>query len=165
MKARFTALCLLGGLAAWAAEVPDTGASKMTYAAVRGDGFEGVIVPAERAPDFWKDATGLDAEGAWTPGSSAITELEAALPAFLKSAPPERSPELWKKLPDYKRQYVGLLIKGHKTIYANYFCRASGDSDWTKAPVLVDDGGDCYFQVQYDVESKAFSDLQVNGEG
>jgi hypothetical protein len=29
--------------------------------------------------------------------------------------------------------------------------------------VVVDDGGDCYFQIQYDVETGTLFDLYVNG--
>ena len=35
---------------------------------------------------------------------------------------------------------------------------------WRKEWVLVMDGGDCFFQLQFDVESGTFTALMVNGE-
>jgi hypothetical protein len=39
----------------------------------------------------------------------------------------------------------------------------SSNRDWHLWPVVVEDGGACYFQVEYDVESQRFSRLSVNG--
>ena len=49
-------------------------------------------------------------------------------------------------------------------IYANFFCELfSFQPNWHVVPVSVDDGGDCYFSVEYDVKRGTFSNLMVNG--
>ena len=53
---------------------------------------------------------------------------------------------------------------GRQVIFANDFCRALG-GDWRQAPIIVDDGGDCYFQVEYDPAAGTFARLMVNGNG
>ena len=101
----------------------------------------------------------------WTPPLGDILSLERQLPDYLRQKVEPRRGEtpLWKKAPSYKRQYVGILKSGRRVIYANFFCRATS-ADWLHQLVMVKDGGDCYFRLEYDVTSGRFSELQVNGE-
>jgi hypothetical protein len=63
----------------------------------------------------------------------------------------------------YKRQYVGLLKNKQRLIWGKFFCSALG-TNWRREPIDVDDGGDCYFQVLFNVDTGQFSELMVNGE-
>jgi hypothetical protein len=125
----------------------------------------------------------------WTPSAAEIAKMEVRLPDYLRDqlaphparrpgprdrAPARRRPApeppsrlaavpLWKRAYAYKRQYVGLVKQGHHVIWGNFFCQPPR-SDWRHEPVLVDDGGDCFFHVEYDVDAGRFSDLVVNGE-
>lgn len=96
-----------------------------------------------------------------------VLALERQLPEFLRSQPEDsdaRAADLWLKAPSYLRQYVGFTRNGRRVVYANFFCfRSVSDRDWHVWPVVVDDGGPCFFQVEYDVESGRFSRLSVNG--
>jgi hypothetical protein len=128
------------------------------YTAVSDGTFEGVIVPKGDAP-------GADpqAQGYWTPAEQDVLALEAGLAAFLRDAAPERSPDLWQKQPTYKRQYIGLLRDGKRLVYASFFCSTEGDG-WRSQVLFVLDGGDCFFQLTYDVERDTYGDLMVNGD-
>lgn len=128
------------------------------YALVGDGSFEGVIIPA-------RDARGLDprAEGYWTPAERDVLGLEAGLAAFLRAAAPAASPELWQKQSSYKRQYAGLVVDGRRLVYASFFCTTPGD-EWRRRVLFVMDGGDCYFQLTYDVERGVYGELMVNGE-
>lgn len=128
------------------------------YTVVGDSGFEGVIVPERDAPEFDPRA-----EGYWTPGEADVLALEAGLAAFLQAAAPEASPELWRKQPTYKRQYAGLLRDGRRLVYASFFCDTHGEA-WRREPLFVLDGGDCFFQLTFDVERGTYGDLMVNGE-
>jgi hypothetical protein len=107
----------------------------------------------------------------WTPALADVVKLEARLAAYLRDdraarraaagSGPQKNP-LWKRAPGYKRQYVGIRRRGRKVIYANFFCEAPS-YDWHREPVDVDDGGDCYFQVEYDVDGGRFDNIAVNG--
>jgi len=70
---------------------------------------------------------------------------------------------MWKQMGRYKRQYFGLVRDGRWIVYGNFFCDAHG-KDWLAQPVTVKDGGDCYFQVEYEPKTGRFSNLSVNGE-
>jgi hypothetical protein len=130
-------------------------------------GEKWVIFSAEQAREQglgeWLVANGQTPEY-WTPSENDVLALEDELSAYLQNNPDrfyEGTP-VWKRLDEYDRQYIGMMLDGKKIIYANYFCD-SIETDWRKDFVFVMDGGDCFFQFKYDVDSAEFFDLQVNG--
>jgi hypothetical protein len=151
----------------WLGAAPLALAQEVAPVLVQADRFEGVILPAEQAAELWHGATGSPPQGAWTPEEADVRKLEAGLQAYVQSAAPQRSPQLWQKLDGYKRQYAGVLLDGRRVIYVNFVCNAvvaEGRMDWQRQPILVEDGGDCFFQLRYDAELDAYTDLSVNGE-
>lgn len=133
-------------------------ASGSGYIPVSGDNFDGVILPEQDA-----SALAGSADGHWTPAPEDVLALEAGLAVFLREAAADRSPDLWEKQVTYKRQYAGIVSEGRRLIYANFFC-GEKTADWQHAPVVVLDGGDCFFQLTYDVESRTYQSLTINGE-
>jgi hypothetical protein len=126
-----------------------------------------VIFPAEQAQELgigdWFVEDGQTTEY-WTPSESDVLILENGLGPFLQNNPDrfnEQKAPIWERLDGYNRQYIGIILAGKKVIYANYFCDSV--QDWRKDFVFVMDGGDCFFQFKYDVDSAEFFDLQVNG--
>ena len=121
-----------------------------------------MIVTKEQAEEIasWLGGSG----GFWTPSADDIFKLEEGLAEYLSqnSSYFYRQPPVWERLDEYQRQYIGLERGGRQIIYGNFFCNNLG-MDWRKKLVIVDDGGDCYFQVEYDVEDGAFIKLLVNG--
>jgi hypothetical protein len=126
----------------------------------RGDGFEGiVVVPSSKlVPPVY----GHDEEGYFTPDDEQIRRFETGLAAHLRASPPERSPELYAKYASYHRRYVGMKIKGEKKLYTSFYCPSF--KEWERPDVDVDDGGDCYFQVIYDVARGLYESVSVNGQ-
>lgn len=57
-----------------------------------------------------------------------------------------------KDLSSYKRQDIGPVKEESKLLQGNYFCEASG-IDWKQQPMIVQDGGKCYFQAELDMDS------------
>lgn len=55
-----------------------------------------------------------------------------------------------------------MLVNGERVIYAAFFCRAL--DDWQTEVIDILDGGDCYFQVGYNVDTGEFIYFSVNGE-
>jgi hypothetical protein len=126
--------------------------------------FEGIIFSRERAEQMGlAPFFGSTLEGYWTPGEADIMALEGGLESYLQQAASRDHPDLWQKLPEYKRQYFGLVESGRREIYANLFCDTLG-KDWKRDFVSVLDGGACFFSVKYDVNTNAFFDLYVQGE-
>ncbi len=135
----------------------------LAWTPVSGVGYEGVIVDALSAADFAIWVTGEEAAGSWEPSPDDVATLEAALPAFLATAP-RATDRMRQELASYKRQYAGIIDSDFRqVIIVNAFCDA-GIDDWQSEPVLVLDGGDCFFYVTYDPLAGTFSRLMVNGE-
>jgi len=123
---------------------------------IKTGGVEGVIFPAGQA-------NGLTPSTTWTPSESDIAAAGPKIEAFLKSS----APALASRLPKYRCQYFGITVEGKQRIYCNFFARDAGFQgfpDWKSKCVLVCDGGDQYFQLQYDVESNQCMCLTINGE-
>jgi hypothetical protein len=138
---------------------------------VRTETSEGVIVPDRRGSDFYKVVTSADgtriAELYWTPTAEDVLKTEASLITYLKEARPKASPDLWQKLPQYYRQYVGVgcSCRGNKRIWINFIGKdaaAKDGIDWMARPALIAGGGDRFFNVTYDVQKGTFSDLSIN---
>ena len=125
--------------------------------------WTGVIVPAELGDLFYRNLNGQSAPRYWTPSQAQIDRLEQDLPAFLRDNAPERSADLWQKVAPYKRQYIGIVQADQQLIYVNAMC-SMDDDDWQTEPVMVMDGGDCYFNVTYDPATFRFSNLSINGD-
>ncbi len=115
------------------------------------------VVPSDRAAKFY----GEKAEGFFTPDDTLISAIEGALPMFLGSSEDQRAQTITPKLDGYKRQYVGVVIDGQRMVFGNFFCNTKLS---VKQPQLVDDGGSCYFNVLFDVGSRTFPKLRINGD-
>ena len=97
----------------------------------------------------------------WTPTKQQVLDAEAEIERFLKDKPPAQSPNLWQKLPPYKRQYVGFIVNGHKRIFCNFYCT---EEPLDCKPVVYKDGGACFFRIEYDVEGQKVVKIDFNGE-
>ncbi len=65
----------------------------------------------------------------------------------------------------YSRQYICALNKvGQKEVYINCFCELLGtDSNWKRSLVIVDDGGNCFFNLKLNLDANSYYDFFVNG--
>ena len=127
---------------------------------VKTDDFEGVIFSAENAATTRVANQG---ESYWTPSQMEVLPLENRLGLYLQQTAPRTYPGPLRDLSEYKRQYLGVLANGQRVIHVNFFCNAHG-LDWSQEFVFVTDGGSCYFEVKYNVETGEFSDLSIHGE-
>jgi hypothetical protein len=123
-----------------------------------------VIVTKKQSEETGMASWLVNRDGFWTPSAEDILKLEERLAAYLSqnSIYFFQQPPVWERLDEYYRQYIGLTRGGKKIIYGNFFCDPMG-LDWQETFVAVEDGGDCYFQVEYDVEGRFFIKLMVNG--
>jgi hypothetical protein len=123
-----------------------------------------VIITKERAEELGIASWLVENDGFWTPSADDILNLEEKIAEYLSQNSSQfyRQPPVWEQLDEYQRQYIGLERGDRQIIYGNYFCN-SGSVNWREKLVVVDDGGDCFFQVEYDVESEVFIKLLVNG--
>jgi len=121
-------------------------------------GVEGVIFPASQA-NFVGDATGGKGLTFWTPSKSDVAGAFPKIQVFLES----EAPSIAARLAQYRCQYFGIIVEGKKRIYCNFFRRDGGIANWKSEPLFVLDGGEWYFQLEYDLESEKCLDLRING--
>jgi hypothetical protein len=105
------------------------------------------------------DSTASDA---WSPTQHDAQRASDGIPAFLQS----KSPKIAAKFSGYYGQLFGVTDGGARKIRLLFFCRLEPSllDVWTKVAVIVNDGGDCYFNVDFDPSSGAYSNFRVNGD-
>lgn len=99
----------------------------------------------------------------WRPTADEIAEAESKLAAYLAVAPNPDAHDIPSKLDKYGRQYFGAARDGRRVLVIHAFCDTFGADDLTKSLVMVDDGGDCFFEAYYDMDGHHFAGLSVNG--
>jgi hypothetical protein len=100
--------------------------------------------------------------GSWSPTQPDAKRASDGVPNFLKSA----SPKIAAKFDGYYGQLYGVTDNGDKKIRLMFFCHLDSImvDHWTQNAFLVNDGGDCYFEVDFDPSADAYSNFRANGE-
>jgi len=104
---------------------------------------------------------------AYEPGEDDIMAAEEILQAcFSKESSGTRNPFFGRKLENYHRQFAGVRLEnGDKVIWINCFCYVDNEfiRKWKEQFIMVDDGGNCFFNVKVNLNTKQYYDLMVNG--
>jgi hypothetical protein len=128
-----------------------------------------VMVPVSlgRIHGYIATAAALDYDARhWTPTLQDVRVFESGLVDYLRTSRPPEEPDLYRIVPDYKRQYEGLVLDGRRVLFVFFRCPHSGDDDssWSQHPMAVSDGGKCYFDIRFDIATREYSQLMFNGE-
>lgn len=118
-----------------------------------------------------------NATGAWTPTTAQLLDVESQLPQLATLAAQQgMSPSLGDRTASF-RQYLGVIVGGHRFIYVNAaaskekpakVAHMAGKNTGTPfqaepRPIIVCDGGNHFWGVLYDPETRQFSQLKTNG--
>ena len=134
--------------------------------------YTGVIIPEDAAPEFgFLFDRGL--AGFWEPSVNDVSKAEECIRRHLVSE--QNSPELdtyqkakvafiLNNLEKYRRQYVGIVVDGEKRIGCNLFLSDHSHADWERVPVYVIDGGEYFWQIEYDLRDDECINFYVHGE-
>lgn len=85
------------------------------------------------------------------------------------------------KFDGYYGQIIGMASGGHRVVHLNYFCPSAVGTDepysrlgrlrafvetpsWTRTIMEVEDGGDCFFSVDFDPATGSYENFRVNGD-
>ena len=113
----------------------------------------------------------------WTPSPAQIESVEEGLAAYLRQQGHAKEGD---GLTAYVRQYVGFVRSGRKLIYLNALlaagvadlppCRpdtswgeACGPDGWRHTAIMICDGGDGFWGLEYDPATKTYSQLAFKG--
>lgn len=98
----------------------------------------------------------------YVPSSEELNELEDHLVPYLRG----EHPALAARAPSDWRQYVGYVDQsGTRWIWASFQCRLGPylAPHFRTHLIVVSDGGDCFFQVEYSPDTERFRHLMING--
>ncbi len=132
-----------------------------------------VFFGREQGTEFFRMRGGNEKpSGYFAPNKAEIEKLEAGLPDVIREGlrgQPAQSPPLWERVTSYRRQYIGFVdAGGTHWIWGNFMCvnpgRVGSDA-WRKKIIDVDDGGDCFFNVEFSPDTGKYRKFQVNGAG
>jgi hypothetical protein len=100
--------------------------------------------------------------GAWDPDESVLTTLNAGIRSYVESEATRQNAKLsdWGK---YRFQYQGQMRGKRRVVLVNAFCHSFGDERLELEFFLVDDGGPCFFTLEYDPDTHEFHSLRFNG--
>jgi len=141
------------------------------------------VLPADLARDALQQCsrtTPTGVQDTWLPTGAQIRELEAHLPPALARAltahgGSNRARAVMRHLHNVGLQYAGFVVAGRKIIYVNGFPVRKVDFDGTDTfaglldaakddhAIVVCDGGDSFFGVEYDPAKKTFAHFAFNG--
>lgn len=145
-------LRLFGGIVDIEEVAPEPG----EWPAVTVNGNPGVIAPRHVASDLARSDDTV--EGYWLPGEDWLTRAEDAVRREADGIPdPDRVPRL-----DGYRQYAGLIENGERKIHISSMCTEL--SGWRSSPIMVMDGGPCFWIALYNADTDEIEALMVNGQ-
>jgi hypothetical protein len=125
---------------------------------VRGEDYQGALFAKGQVNKLYVGETDF-----WTPTADDVKTLEAGLEAFLRErADPRLDQKVLLTLREYNRQYVGIMENEHRKVYVLFYCNFPLEQ-LRDGVIIVNDGGDCFFQLKYDVDAQKFDELTVNG--
>ena len=99
--------------------------------------------------------------GTWQPTAIEVADAKTKLRPYVLAQSKRRNDKIspWNA---YTFQYQGREIDGRKIIYVNASCSEPPEYA-AQEMVFVLDGGTCYFQAYYDIQTRAFVGIGFNG--
>jgi hypothetical protein len=131
--------------------------SMMEWQPVTVNGNEGVILPPDAAPELLSTFGWDDVEDFWLPTEEDLHVAEDTIGRHIS-----RTPTMGDGMLEAYRQYGGFVENGERKIFVNSFC-AEFD-DWRSSVIFVMDGGTCFWQAVYNVDTGEIEHIAVNGE-
>ncbi len=115
----------------------------------------------------------------WKPNQAEINIAENIIPKVIDDNKTDYDvKEIYKNIDDYYFQLIPYLDKNNrKIIYVNSLCKSFVENpipnletkeqkteiEWKSHLFDVDDGYNCFWQVQIDIEKETYFDFSVNG--
>jgi hypothetical protein len=116
---------------------------------------DGCIVSAQQASDRY------GAGGHYfTPSDRDIRALQATLSDFLSGE--DGTERIVQRLARYRGVFVGAMVDGHRVVRASYDCAGNTPCS-ERLDTISFDGGDCLFEVEFDLETRRYQNLIISG--
>jgi hypothetical protein len=115
----------------------------------------GRIIGAEEATSYLGAFAGQENVAYFTPSQADVDALEGTLERYLKTQ--RRAQQVARRLGDYCGTFYGAVVDGHRRVHALYSC--GGCSRF----IVVNDGGSCYFDLDFDPDRHTYGGFYVHG--
>jgi hypothetical protein len=99
----------------------------------------------------------------WEPTGAEIDNLEKRLVIYMGAL--EQAGSLRPPAGAYDRQYIGIVVKGARLIYGNFYPPGYSEDRQSRWPITVCDGGPALWGVVFDPKFNAFTELELTGGG
>jgi membrane protease YdiL (CAAX protease family) len=125
-----------------------------------------VILKAKHGPELVKACMQTNISNVtefWAPSLADAQELEKQLPSFIAE-----HASLRRSIAEDYKQYVGVISKGRRLIFVSAFhidpqIDGSLKLGWRHSPIIVCGGGDEFWRIEYNPETKEFTNFETNG--
>ncbi|HKP04726.1 MAG TPA: hypothetical protein VJU77_15340 [Chthoniobacterales bacterium] len=123
------------------------------------------ILPTSEGPKIIKQCSRTDpaeVTGFWLPLPADVAASEKTLPQLLRKSGHTIN------LGHSYRQYIGIVSHGKKLIYVNAFSETvlvhpPLRRSWKREAMVICDGGDVFWGVEFDPATRVFTHLEFNG--
>ena len=112
---------------------------------------------------FASSWTHVPRDEAWHVDDSTMKTVRTELkPAVRKAAKSIREP--LRRWSTYRFQFQGRLIDGRRVVFVNAYCWLDPEMS-EEIFFTLSDGGTCFFDTTYDVDTKTFGPMGFHGHG
>lgn len=122
----------------------------------------GSVLPVSQAKALSKQCSRPSLSGiqtSWHPSARQIAKLELGLDQYLR----QHYPALRQQIGQYYFQYAGLVRQQRRFIYINAIDEyAQNNPDWRHTAMIMCDGGERFWGLEYDLATGKFSAMTFN---
>lgn len=131
---------------------------------VTGEGYSGWMMPLDVAREHanWL-VWGEEVVEVFVPTEAEVAEAEGSLIAYLQTRTMAQESGLLDSIADHERQYFGFETTTGRLLIVNGFCDRVGYDPATEV-IAVEDGGSCFWQGRYNLDTATWESVSINGE-
>jgi hypothetical protein len=122
----------------------------------------GIVLLGDQATSLIKQCSRpalKNTKGMWIPSANQIALMEQRLDLYLG----KHYPAIRKNIGQLYFQYAGLIRNKKKFIYINTLDQhAQANPDWRHTAMIICDGGDTFWGLEYDPVTHQFSEMTFN---
>jgi hypothetical protein len=122
----------------------------------------GIVLQGDQATSLIKQCSRpalKNIKGTWIPSANQIALMEQQLDKYLG----KHHPSIRKNIGQLYFQYAGLIRNKKKIIYINTLDQhAQANPDWRHTAMIICDGGDTFWGLEYDPMTHQFSEMTFN---
>jgi hypothetical protein len=144
--------------------------TELQFHLVGGPEYSGVIIPQEYFAKSLDDEAafakwfGVKVQSAWTPTDVDVEVAENGIRGMLTTftGNTDDASKIMRNLPNYRRQYAGLVVNGHRQVVCRFFMpETTFFRRWQCEYARGNDFGVLLWETRYDVVAHRYEGLRI----